>query len=311
MTDMSLALRNNFSILFSTGFTKKLATLLVFCFVGFGVAYAQEPKDKKKKSGEDNFLNYEEPDFLVDKDTTEVITKKKKKRKKKTFNGLKTKRGFTKSGSGKRTTLELFYYLKKHKEPDKYVTPVYLFEVQQLRIVKVKKYDKEKYPPKEFKILHGPYTKRRDTTLLMEGYFYIGTKHHRWETYTNDEVLKEKKVYHKGWPAESKITYYDAKKKKPREIIPVVWGVKDGTYLYYYESGGIKEKGKYINDLKVGKWYEYYPGKGRTKKITEHAKDGYDKDYTPKVLKEYDEQGKIIGGTEKGEDKKKKKLGSR
>ncbi len=270
-------------------------------------------KDDDKKSEQEKFMNFEEPDFLIDKDTTEVIKKKKKKRKKKTFNGLKTKRAFTRKGKGSRMTLELFYYLKKHRDPDPYVTPLYLFEVQKLRIVKITKYDKEKYPPKQFRVLHGPYTKTQDTVTLATGYFYIGTKHHRWEKFSRGEILKEKNEYYKGWPADSKISYYDSQKKKLKEVIPIMFGERSGMYLSFYENGSLKEKGRFERDIKVGKWTEYYKFRKRKKKVTQHASNGYDEDYTPTVINAWDEEGKITFGEDpkkKGKKGKRGKLGA-
>lgn len=265
------------------------------------LALAQEDKTKDKK--EDLLLNYEEPDFLLEKDTLTKVEKRKKKRKKKTFNGLKTRRAFTRRGAGSKETIELFYFLKKYKEPNTYVTN-YLFEVLKQRIIEVKDYDKKKYPPKEFKILHGSYVKKQDTTILAEGYFYIGTKHHRWEYFRND-ILIDKQVFHKGYPAESQISYYDTDKKKVREVIPYMFGEMTGSYVYFFPNGSIKEKGEYENGKKIGKWFEYYEYKHRSKKITQYPKNAFD-DAKPIVLNEWDAEGKVLIGKTGGSAKKSK-----
>ena len=72
-------------------------------------------------SPKDRFYSIDTP-VTVDLDEIEEeenAKPRKKKRKKNVFYGLKTKKGFTKTGYGDNTVLELFYYLKEYKEPDK------------------------------------------------------------------------------------------------------------------------------------------------------------------------------------------------
>ena len=61
-------------------------------------------------------------------DHLEDVEVKKKKRKKRVFYGVKTRKGYTKTGFGERTTYELFHVLKEHQEPDSYIRDVYWYD---------------------------------------------------------------------------------------------------------------------------------------------------------------------------------------
>lgn len=218
----------------------------------------------------------------------ERVGPKKKKPKKNVFWGLKTKRAFTKTGYGANMTLELFHYLKEYQEPDKYVQEVYWFDFKRRQIRKSKRVNKE-YGV----ILHGPYKKTRDNKVLEEGVFYIGTKHGRWVQNDRHDVLVDKKKFYKGWPRESLVTYYDEARTKLKEVIPIVYGEREGDYYYFYESGQIAVKGRFSNDSKVGKWTSYYPFRSRRKKEIVYPDDPWDEVTKPYTLKEWSESGKV------------------
>jgi len=223
------------------------------------------------------------------KEEEERVGPKKKKPKKNVYWGLKTKKGFTKTGYGADATLELFFYLKEYKEPDKYVQQVYWFDFKRRQIRKTKKVNKE-YGV----ILHGPYKKSRDGQILEEGVFYIGTKHGRWITTSRGDLLVDKQKYYKGWARESLVTYYDESRKKLKEVIPIVFGKRQGMYYYFYESGQIAVKGMFSNDSKIGKWSSYYPFRSRRKKEVIYPDDPWDKVTKPFTMKEWNEAGQVV-----------------
>ena len=266
--------------------------ILIFLTVFSSISFAQEDKEKDKYANADKST----PDFLLEQDTIFVQKKKKKKRKKKTFNKLKTKRGFTSRGSGRGRTDELFFYLKKYQEPSKYVSPIYVYDIRKLKLVKLKSYDPKKYPPKDFKIPHGPYTKKKGETLLEEGYFWIGTFHDNWFRYSGEDmIVKERREYHKGFPEGYKISYYDpADKTIVKEIQPYDgFDRNSGIYKYYYETGRIKTVGRLEKGRKTGKWYEYHTN-GKKKNEIEYSWNKEEEKEESTILKEWGRDGKLL-----------------
>jgi antitoxin component YwqK of YwqJK toxin-antitoxin module len=106
--------------------------------------------------------------------------------------------------------------------------------------------------------------------------------------------LLDKNNYRKGWLKEAKITYYDMAATKIKEVIPINHGKKTGLYLLFSENGFVSTEGYYDQDMKVGKWVEYYPRTKIKKRETQYPKDPFDKETQPVVLQEYDERGKVI-----------------
>ena len=228
-------------------------------------------------------------DLEGDEEEAERAEPKKKKVKKRVYYGLKTKKGFTKVGFGDNTTLELFHYLKVPVDPDPYVQNVYWYDFKRKQIRRSKNINKD-YGV----ILHGPYKKMRGEQVLEEGIYYIGTKHGRWMSYDRNDIVVGKKKYYKGWPKESLVKYYDEERTRLKEIVPVEFGKKEGTYYYFFENGDIAVMGNYANDVKVGKWVEYYPVRSRRKKEIAYPDDPWDKHSKPYILKEWDLQGRVL-----------------
>jgi antitoxin component YwqK of YwqJK toxin-antitoxin module len=214
--------------------------------------------------------------------------KKKKKRKKNVFYGYKTKKGFTRSGYGNNVTVEIFHYLKNYVEPDHYVPEIYWFDFRRKRIRNTGNIDK-----KYGRILHGPYKKIKGEQVIEEGIYYVGAKHGRWVKYDGNDVLIDKKKYFKGWPKESLVKFYDEDRKKLKEVIPVIYGERQGDYYYFHENGEIAVKGQYKYGEKVGKWTEYYDVRRRAKKQIQYKPDPYIENFTPHVVKEWNRRGQV------------------
>jgi len=143
-------------------------------------------------------------------------------------------------------------------------------------------------------ILHGPYKRYVGEQLVEEGIFYKGTKNGRWTTYDGKDMLTDKRKYYQGWPKDSKVRYYDEKQTKLKEVIPIVYGKKEGTYYYFHENGEVAVKGEYKEDVKVGKWTEYYPFMSRRKKEIQYPAGPYDTSYLPFISKEWDKNNKLV-----------------
>ncbi|MGK7395151.1 MAG: toxin-antitoxin system YwqK family antitoxin [Candidatus Cyclobacteriaceae bacterium M3_2C_046] len=263
----------------------------------------ENPENEKEEETEDVFQE-EELDPITDTPLTidlyderdeeddEEDEDKKKKKKKNVFFGLKTKKGYTKSGFGNKVKIEIFHYLKNYIEPDPYVRDIYWYDFKDKRIRVSGKIDK-KYGG----ILHGPYKVIQNEQVVEEGIFYIGTKHGRWTRHGkmyDYYVLIDKQKYFKGWPKESKVSYYDRERKKLKEVIPVEYGNKEGNYFYFHENGLVAVQGEFRNDTKVGKWVEYYQFRRRRKREIQYRNDPYNDQFEPFISKEWDEQGNLI-----------------
>ncbi len=223
------------------------------------------------------------------KEEEPVNTAKKKKPKKKVFYGIKTKKAFTRKGTGDRVTYELFYYLKKSERPETFVRDIYWYDYTRREIRKTSTFD-----PAKGVLLHGPYEKRQGQIVLQKGIFYKGTRHGRWMEYNRDSTLKDKDRYYHGWPKESLVSYYDPhQRKRMKEITPIEYGEKEGYYYFFHENGNLGVQGEYKWDQKVGDWTEFYAN-GKRKKIIAYSKEPFDDTVQPYIKAEWNDKGKEI-----------------
>jgi antitoxin component YwqK of YwqJK toxin-antitoxin module len=244
---------------------------------------------------------------VIYKDTlaSDKRKEKVKKPKRKTFYSIKTRKAFTKTVKGRNVTYELFYILKKPQPPQPFVKDIYWYHTKRKQIIVGAIPEKEK---PYAKIMHGPYRKVLNKQTVEEGIFYLGAKHGRWEKYEpgEQEILVDKIKYYKGHSKEAQVAYYDLEKTKVKEVIPYLNGKKEGDYFFFTPAGVLVETGKYENDIKVGQWKEYFEQKGRIKKISQYAPDGFATDFVGYLMYEYDFNGIMVYSKEE-EDKKKKK----
>ncbi len=274
----------------------KGSVLFVFLCMSF-LANGQESKDPFGKEGQFTFET-EKPYKLLELDekTSEPIVTKKKKPKKKTFYGIKTRKSYTRKGFGDKTITELFYVLKKPSVPTAFVRDIYWYDYTRREIRRTGNFD-----PNKGVLIHGPYKKMQGTVLLEEGIFYKGAKHGRWMKYNRQDLLDDKEKYYKGWPKESLVTYYDAvEHKKVKEMIPIEIDEREGFYFLFHENGAIAVTGEYKWNEKVGDWIENYPN-GKRKKIVSYPKEPFEKESKPFVRKEWDDKGKEIFSSNKGQ----------
>jgi antitoxin component YwqK of YwqJK toxin-antitoxin module len=268
---------------------------IVLLLLAFSPALAQdepEPEDALDAEPIDERFTIDTPvtlDFEEEEEEEEDGKKKKKKKvKKKVFYGIKTRKGFTRKGQGNRIYYELFYVLKKPEQPQTFVRDIYWYDYTRKEIRKTQRFDPEKGV-----LLHGPYERRLGDVVIAKGIYYKGTKHGRWMEYNRDSVLINKEKYFRGWPKESVVSYYDAERKKMKEITPIEYGEKDGYYYRFYENGQIAISGEYRWDQKIGDWTEYYPNK-RRKKIIAYPDEPFEEAMRPFIKAEWNEKGKQI-----------------
>lgn len=263
--------------------------LALWLFILMGIA---SPSFAQNEGSSDSFATDSIPDILVAADSIPNKAKKKK-RKKNVFYGIKSRKGFTKLGRGKQVTIETFHLLKTYKEPNPYVGEYYVFDVRKRKVLKVTSIDKKELL--NYRILHGPYKKTVGGEVVESGIFYVGTKHGRWERYGKNNILLDKVKFYKGWPKESEITYFDNERTKVKEVKPVVNKQLNGTYCLFNEKGWTLVHGKYIDNIKVGIWVEYFTDKNKRRKEIQHPANPYkDEQFEPYVLTEWDEEGNMI-----------------
>ena len=264
----------------------------------FGYAHAQQDLAKSQlKLGEKPdsafSLTRKSPvviDFDQEEEEEEDKDEKKDKRKKNVFYGIKTKKGFTRRGFGKNLTLELFHYLKEPpQELDPFVPEIYWYDKSQRKVKATQGFD-----PRKGYVLHGPYKVLIDDNIVEEGIFYNGMKHGRWTKYDRSGILTDKRKYNKGWPKESVVTYYGQDREKLKEIIPIVYDKKNGDYFFFHENGSVAIKGEYKNDVKVGRWIEFYPFLDRRKKEIMYPTDPYDDETEPYINREWNKRGQTV-----------------
>ncbi len=268
--------------------------IVFFAIAAFGIfPFSAFPQENPENNDSVQFMIEQSTPLTIDlerQDSLKNFThRKKKKPRHNFFYGYKSKRGFTKSGFGDNAVVEIFYYLKKWVEPNPYVPEIYWYDFRRKRIRTSGTIDK-----KYGRILNGPYKKIEGNQLLEQGQFYVGTKNGRWVTLNRNDILIDKKKYYHGWPKESMVKYYDQKRKKLKEVLPVVNGVVQGDYYYFFENGQVAVKGHYENGVKTGTWTEFYDKRRREKKQIQYQTDPYQKNFTPYTLREWDASGKLI-----------------
>lgn len=219
------------------------------------------------------------------------LKKEKAKLSKVQYEGIPMQSMSVKYGSGDRATVEYFHVLKEYKPLNPYVlganTRWYDTKGKKLSSAVIK--EKEQALP-----LHGSYKKYSGENLIEEGYYYMGAKDGRWVKYDAKYNLIDKSVWENGFPAESQITYYDSAHTQIKEVVPVAFGEVEGEYMQFYKEGQLMVTGKYNAGQKIGRWVEYYQFRRQRKKEIQYPKSGWDEDFEPFVLREWDDKGKLL-----------------
>lgn len=228
-----------------------------------------------------------EEDLEEEKETGK---KKEKKKNPRIYYGIKAKRGYTKTGFGDRTVVELFHYLKDkdYVGPDPYARDFYWYDFKKKKIV-----NSLRVKQGNAGVLHGHYKKMMGDQVLEEGYFYKGMKQGRWVKLNRHDILQDKELYWKGWPKEARLSYYDFERTRLREMIPVRFGERDGEYYAYHPNGNLAVVGHYKFDHRIGIWREYYADQ-RVKREVKYPLEPFEKNAAPVILKEWDKEGNVI-----------------
>jgi antitoxin component YwqK of YwqJK toxin-antitoxin module len=221
-----------------------------------------------------------------------IKTAKKKLQPRDEYAGIKTEGRLGNYGSGVRMTAEQINVVKYVEDEalSPYLQDIFIFDPAQSRVISIQLKE-----AKNAQICHGPYKKFVNQKLVEEGYFHMGVKDGRWENYGPENELENKAYYVKGFLKESTFQYYDASRKKIKEVIPRNFGKVRGTYQAFYANGNLKETGKLDDSVRVGIWREYHEvgNGGRLKKEWKYGADKFDA-VEPKLIQERDQQSKII-----------------
>ncbi len=279
--------------------TRHIFLILIVCILGNDTLCAQKLKLKKPRKKKTETINFDSlsatqaPTVNLEKEEDEEIVKKKKKRtKKNVYFGMKTRKARISRRSGSKQLYEEFYYLQESKKPNQYVREKYYYDPEDRKVKFSSSVNKE-----GVLILHGPFKRYLDGQLVSEGIFYVGTKHGRWMEYFSNDVLKNKEKFYRGWPKESEITYHDQEATKVKEVLPIKYGKKEGKYYYFHDNGVLGVSGTFENDRKIGVWKEYYKyrrNRRNRKKEVQYGADGFDSQFSPFILKEWSQEGKLI-----------------
>jgi antitoxin component YwqK of YwqJK toxin-antitoxin module len=224
--------------------------------------------------------------------------KKDRKRKKERarlakiqYEGIPMQEMSVKYGSGDRATVESFHVLKEYKPMNPYVrateTRWYDRKGKKLSSALIKE-TQQALP------LHGSYKKYNGENLIEEGYYYMGVRDGRWVKYDTKYNLVDKTIWNRGFSAESRITYYDSAHTQIKEVVPVAFGEVAGEYLSFYKEGQLMANGKYDEGKKIGRWVEYYQFRRQRKKEIQYPKSGWDEEFEPFILREWDDKGKLL-----------------
>ena len=277
---------------------RRLFVFLIVLFASGKFSFAQKNESEKKSDPDSTgvvssaLLPSVAPLLLFDEEKEKEEKKeKKKKARKNIWFGIKTQRGYTRREIRGQSYFEYFNYTDADRNPDPYIRDVYWYDTKD-RSIKTSGYTKE-----SGYLLHGPYERIVNETVVESGMFYYGTKHKTWMLFDDKNVLQDKNHYAEGWPEESRISYYNQASKSIEEIIPIQYSLEEGNYFYFHENQQIAVTGEYKYGEKVGLWTEYWDT-GNTQAIRkreiQYQEEPYTKNFRPYIRAEWDKAGNLI-----------------
>ena len=237
------------------------------------------------------------------KDTDKDAQRKSKKKKKNVFLGEKVKKAFTKTGpKGRNQKIAVFYFLKQPKPLSDYAPAHYYYDTKKHRILKPAEIQEDM---STLKIMHGPYKVMQNNKVLETGYYALGTKHLRWETFDRNGVLLSKIHYEMGFPRDANVSYYGEDRSLINEVVPYVNGKLEGDYAKFLVNGQPDWRGQFDNGRRIGVWTKFWGFRGRRRYEYQYAESGYDPEVAePELIREYSRNATLIYDKEKNLDKR-------
>jgi antitoxin component YwqK of YwqJK toxin-antitoxin module len=235
------------------------------------------------------------------KDAEKDTQRKSKKKKKNVFLGEKMKKAFVKTGpKGRNQKITIFYFLKYPKPLNAYAPAYYYYDTKKRKILKLAAVEED---AAQLKIMHGPYKVMQNNKVLETGYYALGTRHLRWETFDKNGVLLTKTHYEMGFPRDANVSYYGEDRSKINEIVPYVNGKLEGDYAKFFENGQPEWRGQFENGKRVGVWTKYWGFRSRRRYEYQYGESGYDPEVTePELIREYSREAKLVFDKEKNLD---------
>ena len=277
---------------------KLLSLFLLFFLAGTNFLQAQTvTQDQKAKEDSTGLVSSfllptVAPLLLFDEEKVKEAKKeKKKKTRKNTFFGIKTKKGSTRRSLRGQEYLELFYYTNASWKGNPYLRDRFWYDPKDRTIRTQGFVEGQGY------LLHGPYQRLVNQTVVERGMFYYGTKHQTWMTFDGENVLQDKAHYDEGWAKESRITYFNTANRAIEKLTPIQYGLAEGNFYHFYENQQVAVTGEYRFGEKVGLWTEYWNTnntKAIRKREIQYQEKPYTKNFRPYIRAEWDKEGKLI-----------------
>lgn len=271
--------------------------ILLFLILGKST-FAQKNVTEKKSDADSSgvvssaLLPTVAPLLLFDEEKEKEEKKEKKKNARKNiWFGVKTMKGYTRRTIRGQEYLEFFNYTDADRQPNPYIRDVYWFDTKEKAI------RTEGFTPGQGYLLHGPYERMVNETVVESGMFYYGMKHKTWMVFDDRSVLQDKAHFSEGWPRESKITYFNETSKSVEKIIPIQYGLEEGNYFHFYENQQVAVTGEYKYGEKVGLWTEYWDTKNTKairKREIQYQEAPYTKNFRPYIRAEWDKDGNLV-----------------
>ena len=277
---------------------KHLSVFLFLFLMASKVTFAQKNAGEKKTDSDSSgvvssaLLPTVAPLLLFDEEKEKEEKKEKKKNARKNiWFGVKTMKGYTRRTIRGQEYLEFFNYTDADRQPNPYIRDVYWFDTKEKAI------RTEGFTPGQGYLLHGPYERMVNETVVESGMFYYGMKHKTWMVFDDRSVLQDKAHFSEGWPRESKITYFNETSKSVEKIIPIQYGLEEGNYFHFYENQQVAVTGEYKYGEKVGLWTEYWDTKNTKavrKREIQYQEAPYTKNFRPYIRAEWDKEGNLV-----------------
>jgi antitoxin component YwqK of YwqJK toxin-antitoxin module len=273
--------------------------VLVFILVQISHTVLAQNKRKKEKAEDpdssgvvmDMLMPTSLPLLLFDESEKKEKKKKEKKKKKKNiYYGQKTKRVRIKTTFRSQTQFQNFFITFEKKIIDPYIRDIFWYDKKD-NVVRTKDFD-----PSRGYLLHGPFTKSIDETVVEEGNFYFGTRHGTWLTFDNKNVLLDKLHFYEGWPKDSRVSYYNKTDNQIETLTPMEYDLREGNFFHFYSDGQIAVSGEYHFGEKVGLWTEYWNDKNKVirKREIQYQEQPFTKNFRPFIRAEWDKNGNLV-----------------
>jgi hypothetical protein len=276
--------------------TRKIIFILILIQVST-FSFAQKRKKEKTVDPDssgvvtDKLMPTTLPLLLFDdKERKEKKKKEKKNEKKNFYYGQKTKRVKIRQSFRSQTQFQNFFYTTEKKVVDPYIRDIFWYDKKD-NVIRTKDFD-----PSRGYLLHGPYTKSFDTTIVEEGNYYFGTRHGTWLSYDGKSILLDKLHFSEGWPKDSRVSYYNKATNQIEKLTPIEYELKEGNFFHFFEDGHIAVTGEYHFGEKVGLWTEYWNNKNKVirKREIQYQDNPFTKDFRPFIRAEWDKEGNLI-----------------